>query len=674
MNALLSREELPVGTPIDAFKAIFDANGRCYYSLREYTWIWVVAEGTHSLYDGPHIYPWETVRVLVEDNFIQPSAETLPLGWRPTRTFASADLQQAWTVAKKCGANKQLILATIGLWTKQESYQYYARRTDCEGDIPGPVTVKTFRHDGTIMMTQTEMWDNITCLPFALLPLFDEQRYMYRARQIVAMVPEVRPIGCMVDGLFCLGTPEAKARLKELVDQEQFPVLETNIFKFKDATAASLEGLPLEQLRNDNRSCYKPTRTGRIWKKLTEHDLMEMGREEDLAKLSQVTTEPLDKAQAMAVVVAVENEGGLVSGPAGVGKSQILRAMKVYLESMDQKVITCAYTHCATRLIGGSTIASLLHKNTSLVDTWFLVDEIGLVPISTLGAMSRWTALGARFIFFGDFQGQFAPFIDRWNFKICWEFSPLMESLANGLRIEISKYRRGKDLELFNWFHGMYGQEETAGLVRESRDYYPAACDPMCNPLVLCISHFHRYEVNRIQNERLAPPGALHCQWDGEDLIGATMQPQSMRIWSCTHKDKLDGIHLIGNPRGSGKKLVVQGVIYCVMDITDSGVELQMMSEYCHGAKDERVTVPIEDVCSQLRPTHAMCYYTMQGRTVKNRHLVLLDTSSIYFSVRALIVGLSRVEEGSFLHIGDSTSQGLFVGERKVRQIDRSRD
>ena len=151
------------------------------------------------------------------------------------------------------------------------------------------------------------------------------------------------------------------------------------------------------------------------------------------------------------------------------------------------------------------------------------------------------------------------------------------------------------------------------------------------------------------------------------------MQPQSMRIWSCTHKDKLDGIHLIGNPRGSGKKLVVQGVIYCVMDITDSAVELQMMSEYCHGAKDERVTVPIEDVCSQLRPTHAMCYYTMQGRTVKNRHLVLLDTSSIYFSVRALIVGLSRVEKGSFLHIGDSTSQGLFVGERKVRQIDRSK-
>ena len=162
------------------------------------------------------------------------------------------------------------------------------------------------------------------------------------------------------------------------------------------------------------------------------------------------------------------------------------------------------------------------------------------------------------------------------------------------------------------------------------------------------------------------------CIWDADDLTGTCMQPQSMKIWPCSDEDKLDGIHLIGCPRGSGKQLVVQGVIYCAIDITETEVELQMLPEYCHGAKDERVTIPIEDVCSQLRPTHAMCYYTMQGRTVKARHIVLLDTQSQYFSVRALIVGLSRTTHGSFLHIGDDTSQGLFVGERTVRQIRRS--
>ena len=119
----------------------------------------------------------------------------------------------------------------------------------------------------------------------------------------------------------------------------------------------------------------------------------------------------------MIITAVVANKGALLSGAAGVGKSQILRGLKLLLESMDQKVITNAYTHAATRLVGGSTVASLLHKNTSLADTWFLVDEVGLIPISTLGAMSRWAALGAHFVFFGDFKGQFAPFIDRWNFK-----------------------------------------------------------------------------------------------------------------------------------------------------------------------------------------------------------------------------------------------------------------
>ena len=56
-------------------------------------------------------------------------------------------------------------------------------------------------------------------------------------------------------------------------------------------------------------------------------------------------------------------------------------------------------------MVGGETVTLLLHLNGSLADCWFLVDEVGLLPLSTLGAMSRWLFLGARFIFFGDFDG-----------------------------------------------------------------------------------------------------------------------------------------------------------------------------------------------------------------------------------------------------------------------------
>ena len=44
------------------------------------------------------------------------------------------------------------------------------------------------------------------------------------------------------------------------------------------------------------------------------------------------------------------------------------------------------------------------------------------------------------------------------------------------------------------------------------------------------------------------------------------------------------GLELMGCPRGSGKQLTVQGVIYIVTAIAEDALELQMRPEYCHGA------------------------------------------------------------------------------------------
>ena len=60
------------------------------------------------------------------------------------------------------------------------------------------------------------------------------------------------------------------------------------------------------------------------------------------------------------------------------------------------------------------------------------------------------------------------------------------------------------------------------------------------------------------------------------------------------------------------------------------------------------------------------CAITLSGRTVRDRHIVLLDTENRNFSVRALIVGLSRATHGSFLHVGDDNSEAIFAGARRV--------
>ena len=153
-------------------------------------------------------------------------------------------------------------------------------------------------------------------------------------------------------------------------------------------------------------------------------------------------------------------------------------------------------------MIGGETVAHLLHKNASLADTWFLVDEVGLLPVSTLGAMSKWTRIGGKFILFGDYAGQFEPFADRWKLSMFGGNNALVDQLAHSFRLTLQTYRRGDDPALYEWYRSLYGQEDARGLANESRRLYPAQCDPSCNPLVLTLSHKKRMSVNKRQNER----------------------------------------------------------------------------------------------------------------------------------------------------------------------------
>ena len=82
-------------------------------------------------------------------------------------------------------------------------------------------------------------------------------------------------------------------------------------------------------------------------------------------------------------------------------------------------------------------------------------------------------------------------------------------------------------------------------------------------------------------------------------------------------------------------------------------------------AKKE-VTVPLADIPAVMRLTHAMCYYTVQGRTLHD-HTLLLDTSHVNFSRRALIVELSRATHGKFVHFATDEDDAIFIGREAVK-------
>ena len=363
-NGLLQRRYLPVGSPLDFFRPVF-VNGTYDRPLRKFAWLWVEAQGEHPLYDGPHLYPLETVQELIEEDFLQASADTLPFGWIPYRRFPSSDLADAWANLERCGSdeqsNKKMILATIGLWNKQERLSWYARRTDCEDDMPGPVRVKSFRQDGTIMMCASELYCNRTMLPVSLLCLFDEQRHMHRARRLVAQVPRLVPLGCMVDGLFFVGPAEAQLELRKLCDEQKYPLSGANVFQFKEAVWKQVP--TCQQKSGCGRDCFKPP-LRLDWNSFREdlhaQDLAAIHEAQmpDLATVYEAVrkeNDKLDPFQIHTVIAAINNGGALILGAAGTGKSEILRTLRAYLR--DSKVRVCAYTHAASRLVGGETVA-----------------------------------------------------------------------------------------------------------------------------------------------------------------------------------------------------------------------------------------------------------------------------------------------------------------------------
>ena len=275
-------------------------------------------------------------------------------------------------------------------------------------------------------------------------------------------------------------------------------------------------------------------------------------------------------------------------------------------------------------------------------DKWIFVDEVSLLPLDALGNLARLTLCGAKFVLFGDYDGQFESVADRWTVSSGrLQQSQLLRDMVKSLWVRLTTYRRGDDEFLFDFYHGLYESKESVReMVARARKSFPACSDP---DLVLCISHNKRILINKRMNESKAPDNAVKVRVCAtEEIQGTTRAPQDMLLWPK--------MELIGCPRGrAAKHSVVQGVVYTLLYVGALSV-LRMKPEY----GDEEIEVPIEEIPYLLRLTHAMCYYTVQGRTIKDRRIMLIDTDHPHFSRRALIVGLSRATHNNDVQVADN--------------------
>ena len=209
-----------------------------------------------------------------------------------------------------------------------------------------------------------------------------------------------------------------------------------------------------------------------------------------------------------AIRAIMHNKGALVSGAAGTGKTRgVLDKLRDRLRKRGESVYVCAYTHAAARLVGGMTIKRLLNFDARLHGAWILVDEWSLIPIDTLGQLACMQLVNAKFVLFGDHQGQFGPMQDRWDVPYSKvPSSDLLKFMCRSLSITLTEYVRGDDIDLFKFYHKLYKTKDTLKeSIDKARVAYPVRVQsPFEFDIVLCVSHANRMMCNARMNQAKA--------------------------------------------------------------------------------------------------------------------------------------------------------------------------
>jgi hypothetical protein len=150
--------------------------------------------------------------------------------------------------------------------------------------------------------------------------------------------------------------------------------------------------------------------------------------------------------------------------------------------------------------------------------------------------------------------------------------------------------------------------------------------------------------LNKLVNDRL---GGTLVRCAG--AVKHQNQPQDMYL--------KPGMMLMGCTKSTC--CIVNGVWYEVVSVDGSQVVVRDSTT--------EITLTHPEASAWLRLTHAMCYASVQGATLRDKTVLLLDTYHRNFTTRMLIVGASRVTNGYRLRVATPNQERqLLAGAQDI--------
>jgi hypothetical protein len=239
-----------------------------------------------------------------------------------------------------------------------------------------------------------------------------------------------------------------------------------------------------------------------------------------------------DAFQREAARVIVASRGGRVSGRGGVGKTELIRRVveRFIEEGWDEKRIdVMATTHVASSNVDSKTILSHLHRCSGCKEHVLIIDEISMVSLGVFAYLAEGLFVGSIFVVIGD-EFQIPPIasdVQRWKQL---PHSDFMHDMCGGLVVKLRKFRRrqqdpvtglyapGEQLHFSNVgpLYPKLGECEDALLpcaIQRARLMYPNTGAEV--QTTLCVTNKRRKAINETENRRLAPVGAIACEYKG---------------------------------------------------------------------------------------------------------------------------------------------------------------
>ena len=617
---------------------------------------------------------------------------------------------QFFSQSQRAAYVKGCLLSAIGLWNATSQFAFKQKQSHHQIDAGPAVKLRRRMDDGSFIFTSyTELVGLYSMAPWGRIALDAEQLRIAEAMDVLSQHEEhVKVIGAHVDGVFVLDHSVEDIDA-QLTGHHLWP-----------------DGTPKFHLKKE-KAFKVPT-----WKA----ENVVRSQEVKFERHKWKTLKELEVPNIDALVEAFLEKGGLmVSGPAGTGKTLGLLGVHSLMHALSKKVpgkhLACALRHCAAMLMCGKTISHYLHKYRSKggaprPGTIVVIDEWSEVQLHTWVELAQWKLVGVRFVLVGDADGQRRPIFDKWQDAMNSKdirYSSLIHELCGGLRLQLTEYRRGTDLDLFKTYTGLYhladDDSQVPMVVAAMREKYPLEHWHTLCGCFFALSHKKRMMINHVVNWKLADlQEEVEFIPSSGEVSGWTTQPQDMIVWKglellcysrryCKNSPVTGAVYVVNKWDGRfltvelhndylGKRLIPPHEAAAAEEGGEEDEEEQSDEEALEELPDREPTRPDRECvmstvevrqadgtklkkpvfklsykrASQLlRLQHSIVYAAMQGRTFKTS-VALLDLDSNKITMRDLITAMSRPTRGSDLRFATPEQQARLLSYAAKNTFD----